>query len=255
MSPAISQIKYADRKSYLKRQEKEKVLCIYTSRRKTGNSAQQLRRTVSSEKSHMKYYSNHLCVRHLGTMSMHFTDTEPEPAPSEWVGTSATDRSGLWTSSESSLEFLFKLSRPFSLHISYITNSNPCPIHAASSLHMGSSWEKYFISGHQVLKSHSYLSSVQEGEAEHHELNYFPKIKGCYFKCETCGTLTKHRKSDSFQDWHQGRSIFLQRNNFSLAVSIQRMSNAVIPCSGKQQKEHTKDANNRPFHLKYHLLQ
>lgn len=83
MSPAISQIKYADGKSYLKRQEKEKVLCTYASRRKTGNSAQQIRRTVSSEKSNVKYSSNHLCVRNLGIMSIHFTNTEPEPAPVE----------------------------------------------------------------------------------------------------------------------------------------------------------------------------
>lgn len=82
MSPAISQIKYADGKSYLKIQEKEKVLCIYESRRKTGNSAQQIR-TVSSEESYVKYYRNHLCVRNLGVMSTHFTNTELEPAPAE----------------------------------------------------------------------------------------------------------------------------------------------------------------------------
>lgn len=48
-----------------------------------GNSAQQIRRIVSSEKSHIKYYSNHLCVRNLGIMSLHFTNTGPEPAPAE----------------------------------------------------------------------------------------------------------------------------------------------------------------------------
>jgi len=79
VSHAISQINHADRKSYLKRQEKEKVLCVNTSRRKTGNSAQQIR-TVSSEKSHIKYYSNHLCVRNLRIMSLLFTNTGPAPA-------------------------------------------------------------------------------------------------------------------------------------------------------------------------------
>lgn len=39
VSHAISQIKHADRKSYLKRQEKEKALCVNMSRRKTGNFA------------------------------------------------------------------------------------------------------------------------------------------------------------------------------------------------------------------------
>lgn len=83
MSPAISQINYADGKSYLKRQEKEKVLCTHASRRKAGNSARQIRRTVSSEKSNAKYSSNHHCVRNLGIMSIHFTNAEPEPAPVE----------------------------------------------------------------------------------------------------------------------------------------------------------------------------
>lgn len=50
VSHVISHIKHADRKSYLKRQEKEKVLCVNASRRKTGNSIQQIRRIVSSEK-------------------------------------------------------------------------------------------------------------------------------------------------------------------------------------------------------------
>lgn len=95
VSHAISQIKHADRKSYLKRQEKEKVLCVNASRRKTGNSAQRIRRIVNSEKSHIKYYSNHLCVRNLGIMSLHFTNIGPEPAPAECVGASATDSSGL----------------------------------------------------------------------------------------------------------------------------------------------------------------
>lgn len=92
VSHVISQIKHADRKSYLKRQEKEKVLCVNASTRKTGNSVQQIR-IVSSEKSCIKYYSNHLCVRNLGIMSLHFTNTWPEHAPAEWVWTSATDSS------------------------------------------------------------------------------------------------------------------------------------------------------------------
>lgn len=83
MPHAISQIKHTDRKFYLKRQEKEKALSTYASRRKAGYSAQQIRRIVSPEKSHIKYYSNHLCVRNLGIMSIHFTNTEPEPAPAE----------------------------------------------------------------------------------------------------------------------------------------------------------------------------
>lgn len=80
VSHAISRIKHADRKSYLKRQEKEKVLCVNASRRKTGNSVQQIRRIVSSEKSHIKYYSNHLCVRNPGITSLHFTNTGRDPA-------------------------------------------------------------------------------------------------------------------------------------------------------------------------------
>lgn len=48
-----------------------------------GNSAQQIKRIVSSEKSHIKYCSSHLCARNLGIISLHFTNTGPEPAPAE----------------------------------------------------------------------------------------------------------------------------------------------------------------------------
>lgn len=172
------QIKHADRKSYLKRQEKEKVLCVNASRRKMGNSAQQIRRIVSSEKSHIKYYSNHLCVRNLGIMSLHFTNTGPEPAPAEWAGTSATNSSGLQIGSVGSLGAPVKLSRMSSLHTSRVISTlNLCPLHLVTPPHRGFSWGTEFISGHQVPRSHSHLSSLQEGEAECPELRCFPKLK------------------------------------------------------------------------------
>ena len=49
-----------------------------------GNFAQQIRRIVSSEKSHITYYSRNLCVRNLGIMSLCFTNTGPKPVLDEW---------------------------------------------------------------------------------------------------------------------------------------------------------------------------
>lgn len=44
-----------------------------------NNSAQQIR-TVTSEKSHIKLYRDHLSIRNLGIVSLHFTHTGPKPA-------------------------------------------------------------------------------------------------------------------------------------------------------------------------------
>lgn len=159
-----------------KEKKKEKLLCVKISRRKMGNSVPQIR-IVTAEKSRTNYYSNHLCMRNLGIMSLHFTHTGPKPAPAGWVGTSATNSSGLWIDSEGSLGASVKWSRLSSLHTYWATRTlKLCPIHLATPLSLGSIWGKYLISGHQVPKSHSHLNSVWEKGAECPEL--FSYIKG-----------------------------------------------------------------------------
>lgn len=183
MSHAISQIKHADRKSYLKRQEKEKALCVNMSRRKMGNFAQQIRRIVSSEKSHITYYSRNLCVRNLGIMSLCFTNTGPKPVLDEWVGTSAIESRMVPMGSVASLEAPTKLSMLSSLDTtSQVTStSNLYPIHPPTPSHPGSYSGKYVISGQHVPKWHSYLSWAQQRETEYPGLEGFPKTTDRYF--------------------------------------------------------------------------
>lgn len=96
---------------------------------------------ATNENSHLKYYSNHLCVRNLEIMSLHFTNSGPEPAPAEWARTPATDRRGLSIGPVGSFGDLVESCRLSSLHTFWV---KPLSHHLVTPPQLGSSSGKYF---------------------------------------------------------------------------------------------------------------
>lgn len=99
-------------KILLKKTRKRKGTLCKCVKEKNGQFYSANKKNSQFRKSCIKYYSNHLCVRNLGIMSLHFTNTGPEPAPVEWVGTSATDSSRVPTGSVASLRVPSKFIHP-----------------------------------------------------------------------------------------------------------------------------------------------